>query len=68
MLAVDPRRLGEIDDRIVKMIGYAVHRPFIGYVDGLNPLKGAQRMVEWLKKPLQKEPPAFAETSERPRL
>jgi ectoine hydroxylase-related dioxygenase (phytanoyl-CoA dioxygenase family) len=30
-LAVDPRRLPEIDGRIVQMMGYKTHRPFIGY-------------------------------------
>ncbi len=30
-LAVDPRRLGEIPERIVDMVGYQTHRPFIGY-------------------------------------
>jgi hypothetical protein len=64
ILGVDPRRLSEIDDRIVRMMGYSVHRPFIGYVDGLNPLRGAQRMVDWLQKPLEREPPAFAEWSQ----
>lgn len=61
ILGVDPRRLAEIDNRIVKMMGFAVHKPFIGYVDGLNPRKGAERMVEWLQKPLDKQPPTFAE-------
>jgi hypothetical protein len=59
-LAVDPRRLQDIDERIVDMMGYRVHAPFIGYVDGLNPRRGAQRMVEWLQKPLELQPPTFA--------
>lgn len=60
ILAIDPRRLREIDPEIVKKLGYTVHRPFIGYVDGLNPLRGAKRMVEWLQKPLDPSPPTFA--------
>ncbi|CRG83580.1 putative protein Mb3657 [Talaromyces islandicus] len=59
-LAVDPRRLPEIPDRIVKMMGYGILKPFIGYVDGLDPLKGARRMVDWLQRPLDAQPPAFA--------
>jgi hypothetical protein len=29
-------------------------------VDGLDPLKGARRMVDWLQQPLDAQPPAFA--------
>lgn len=29
-------------------------------VDGLDPIKGARRMVEWLQSPLEAHPPAFA--------
>ena len=102
ILAVDPRRLERIDRRIVEMMGYKIHRPFIGYgelslhhlfltrmldgrkilvavgggrsvkgdkddierclrmiADGLNPIRGARRMVEWLSKPMIENPPAF---------
>lgn len=98
ILAVDPRRLEQIDRRIVEMMGYKIHRPFIGYgelslapffancvaagehtrekegrgrsedslgeclrliADGLNPIRGARRMVEWLSKPMIEHPPAF---------
>ncbi|KAL2369461.1 hypothetical protein RJ035_004615 [Blastomyces gilchristii] len=31
ILAVDPRRLTEIPRRIVEMMGYQIHAPFIGY-------------------------------------
>jgi hypothetical protein len=61
MLGIDPRRLGEIDRRIVRMIGYGLHRPFIGYVDGLHPRKAAERMVDWLQKPMESDPPTFAD-------
>lgn len=30
-LAVDPRRLSEIPEDIVKMMGYGLQKPFIGY-------------------------------------
>lgn len=101
ILAVDPRRLEQIDRRIIDMMGYKIHRPFIGYgklslhrlsstkiegglgvtevrwrgqeivneedlrqclrliADGLNPIRGARRMVEWLSKPMIENPPAF---------
>jgi len=63
-LAVDPRRLPMIPEKIVAMMGYAVHRPFIGYVDGLDPLRGARRLARWLEGPLVERPPAFAEVEE----
>ncbi|KAL1966010.1 hypothetical protein VTN77DRAFT_4950 [Rasamsonia byssochlamydoides] len=59
-LAVDPRRLPQIPDRIVAMMGYGIQKPFIGYVDGLDPLKAARRMIQWLQSPLEEYPPAFA--------
>jgi len=64
-LAVDPRRLPSIPDRIVDMMGYATHTPFTGYADGLNPRKAAQRLVQWLSKEVvpEEEVPGFAETS-----
>ncbi|KAF1814926.1 phytanoyl-CoA dioxygenase [Eremomyces bilateralis CBS 781.70] len=61
VLSVDPRRLPEIPERIVEMMGYAIHKPFIGYADGLEPLKGADRMVNWLQRPLDPSPPTFAD-------
>jgi ectoine hydroxylase-related dioxygenase (phytanoyl-CoA dioxygenase family) len=45
---------GKIDERIVDMLGYRLHPPFIGYVDGMSPKRGAriqlQRMLEDAKK------------------
>ncbi|EFW16937.1 hypothetical protein D8B26_003747 [Coccidioides posadasii str. Silveira] len=63
ILAVDPRKLKEIPPRIVEMMGYRIHRPFIGYADGLNPIKAVQRMVKWLQEPVDHSPPTFASTS-----
>lgn len=60
LLAVDPRKLKDIDSRIVDMMGYKEMKPFMGYVDALNPRFGAQRMVEWLKKDVDHNPPTFA--------
>jgi ectoine hydroxylase-related dioxygenase (phytanoyl-CoA dioxygenase family) len=51
-LAVDPRRLDEMDSRIVSMMGYKTFVDFIGYADGLNPRQGARRMIRWLQAPL----------------
>ncbi|KFY18171.1 hypothetical protein V492_00106 [Pseudogymnoascus sp. VKM F-4246] len=59
ILAVDPRRLPEIDTRIVEMMGYRIHQPFVGYADGLSPIRGARRMVDWLQRPLDRNPPTF---------
>jgi len=55
VLSVDLRRLDKIPEKIVNMMGYNVHAPFIGYTDGLNPREGARRMVEWMKQPLKDE-------------
>ncbi|KAK2749370.1 hypothetical protein FQN57_006302 [Myotisia sp. PD_48] len=64
ILAVDPRKLKDIPPSIVNMMGYRVHRPFVGYADGLNPRKAAQRMVDWLQKPVDNSPPTFAHTGD----
>lgn len=64
ILGIDPRRLQQMDPRIVKMLGYDVYASFIGYVDGLHPLRGAKRMVEWLQRPLDPSPPTFARLDE----
>ncbi|EEH03287.1 phytanoyl-CoA dioxygenase [Histoplasma capsulatum G186AR] len=63
ILAVDPRRLAEIPQRIVEMMGYRIHAPFIGYADGLNPVSAVRRMVNWLQAPLDPNPPAFTSKS-----
>ncbi|KAI1909952.1 hypothetical protein LOZ65_006454 [Ophidiomyces ophidiicola] len=64
ILAVDPRKLRDIPPRIVEMMGYRVHQPFIGYADGLNPIKAMQRMVNWLQGPVDHSPPAFASSTQ----
>lgn len=60
ILAVDPRKLDEIDPRIVDMMGYKEMKPFMGYVDALNPRFGAKRMIHWLQKEVDYHPPTFA--------
>ncbi|KAL9093838.1 MAG: hypothetical protein Q9165_003761 [Trypethelium subeluteriae] len=60
ILAVDPRKLKDIPKRIVDMMGYRTYRPFVGYADGLSPLKASERMVEWLQRPVDYDPPTFA--------
>lgn len=60
ILAVDPRKLGDIDSRIVDMMGYKEMRPFMGYVDALNPRFGAKRMIDWLQQDVDYHPPTFA--------
>jgi len=41
ILAVDPRRLPEIPPRIVEMMGYRIHKPFIGYGWSKSVLSGS---------------------------
>ena len=60
ILAVDPRKLDEIHPRIVEMMGYKVHEPFMGYADGLNPRAAGRRMVRWLQQDVDNSPPTFA--------
>lgn len=60
ILAVDPRKLGEIHPRIVDMMGYKHMEPFMGYADGLNPRRAAARMVRWLQSDVEHHPPTFA--------
>ena len=60
ILAVDPRKLAEIDPRIVGMMGYKHMQPFMGYADGLNPRRAAARMVSWLQIDVDYNPPTFA--------
>ncbi|KAI9813058.1 MAG: hypothetical protein M1827_004278 [Pycnora praestabilis] len=44
MIAVQPEDLNEIPKRLRDMLGYRVHQPFIGYVDGSSPRKGVEKM------------------------
>lgn len=60
MLAVDPRKLDEIPENIVEMMGYNTHRPFIGYVDSMNPRKGVARLTHWAQNPVDQGSPTFA--------
>ncbi|KAK7409489.1 hypothetical protein QQX98_008339 [Neonectria punicea] len=62
MVAVDPRRAlsGEIPKKIVDMMGYRSAAPFIGYADGINPRKAANRMIKRLEQPIDYSPPTFA--------
>ncbi|RMD41318.1 hypothetical protein DV735_g3840, partial [Chaetothyriales sp. CBS 134920] len=59
ILSVDPRKLREIDPRIVEMMGYRYMEPFVGHVEGLNPLRAAARLVHWLKGEVDYNPPTF---------
>jgi ectoine hydroxylase-related dioxygenase (phytanoyl-CoA dioxygenase family) len=59
ILAVDPRKLGEIDERIVRMMGYQVGRPFIGYVDGMGVRRGVERFVKWMRGEVDWSPRTF---------
>ena len=39
MLVVPPEVARELPDRLQELLGYNVHPPFIGYVDGRHPRK-----------------------------
>jgi ectoine hydroxylase-related dioxygenase (phytanoyl-CoA dioxygenase family) len=60
MLAVDPRKLKDINPRIVEMMGWKHMEPFVGYADGLSPLRAMRRMVGWLRESVDGSPPTFA--------
>ncbi|GAM43660.1 hypothetical protein TCE0_060f18649 [Talaromyces pinophilus] len=48
-LAVDPRRLSEIPEDIVKMMGYGLQKPFIGYASSSSRLhlQLQQTLIQW---------------------
>jgi len=60
MLSVDPRKLDQIPEKVVDMMGYKSGFPFLGSVDGMNPRNGMQRFVRWLKEPINYNPPTYA--------
>lgn len=60
ILAVDPRKLDEIDSKIVDMMAYKHMSPFMGYADGISPRRAARRMVRWLQNEVEHSPPTFA--------
>ena len=55
ILAVGMDKLAEVPDRIVRMLGYQVATPFLGYVDGVSPRRAAERLVKRLKEEGRKE-------------
>ncbi|KIW18123.1 hypothetical protein PV08_02411 [Exophiala spinifera] len=68
ILAVDPRKLDQIDPRIVEMMGYKHMEPFMGYADGLGPRRAARRMVRWLQREVDDNPPTFAHEAPEAKL
>jgi hypothetical protein len=60
MLAVDPRKIPDILQKVVEVMEYKSAFPFLGSVDGMNPMKGLQRMLEWQKGLIEYDPPTFA--------
>lgn len=46
ILAVDWKKLGEIPLKVVEMMGYKVGTPFIGAVEGGNPLRAVNRRLK----------------------
>lgn len=43
LLAVPPEVVAGLDDRLAELLGYNVHPPFLGYVDGRHPLRVLRR-------------------------
>ena len=39
-------KVQELPETIQSMIGYSIHPPFIGHVDGRHPLKAAERLAK----------------------
>ena len=44
-LAVPPEIAGKLPERVRELIGYSIHPPFVGHVDGLHP-KRLLRMMQ----------------------
>mmetsp|Transcript_9380 Transcript_9380/g.22515 ORF Transcript_9380/g.22515 Transcript_9380/m.22515 type:complete len:298 (-) Transcript_9380:213-1106(-) len=45
MLSVPFEQVGSLPVEIQSMVGYSIHPPFIGHVDGRHPLKAAERLA-----------------------
>ena len=37
LLAVPPEKAAQLPERAQELIGYSIHPPFMGYVDGMHP-------------------------------
>ncbi|MDJ0643445.1 MAG: phytanoyl-CoA dioxygenase family protein [Erythrobacter sp.] len=37
LIAVPPEKAAELPERVQELLGYSIHAPFMGYVDGMNP-------------------------------
>lgn len=37
LLAVPPHRVAQLPERVQELLGYSIHAPFMGYVDGMHP-------------------------------
>ncbi|QFT76785.1 phytanoyl-CoA dioxygenase family protein [Erythrobacter sp. THAF29] len=37
LLAVPPEKAAKLPERVQEMLGYSIHEPFMGYVDGMHP-------------------------------
>lgn len=46
MMSVPFQEVQELPEAIQSMIGYSIHPPFIGHVDGRHPLKAAERLAK----------------------
>lgn len=46
MMSVPFDQVHELPEAIQSMIGYSIHPPFIGHVDGRHPLKAAERLAK----------------------
>ncbi len=43
LIAVPPEKAVELPERVQELLGYSIHAPFMGYVDGMNPMRTLQR-------------------------
>ena len=39
LLAVSPEKVAKLPKRVQELLGYNIHLPFMGYVDGMHPSK-----------------------------
>lgn len=37
LIAVPPEKAAKLPERVQELLGYSIHAPFMGYVDGMNP-------------------------------
>ena len=46
ILATPPEVAATLPERVRELIGYSIHPPFMGYVDGMHPKKALEKLIK----------------------